>query len=134
MLKFLEDKYGERATVGDKTTLMNMRSEASRLEDLVNEQKEREKDGDAAAKSEKGSEMETDEDDDDDYVDILPEDLTKKQKQGPRASVSAEAFGAFNKKEDFKPNVINKTEAVKQAIMEKIEQAFMFSGLDEKEK
>jgi len=64
----------------------------------------------------------------------LPEDLAKKAKQGPRVSVSAEAFGAFNKKEDFKPNVIQKSESVKQAIMEKIEQAFMFSGLDEKEK
>jgi len=67
MLKFLEDKYGDRATQGDKSTLMNMRSEASRLEDLVNEQKEREKEADAADKSEKGSEMETDED-----VSILP--------------------------------------------------------------
>lgn len=52
-------------------------------------------------RSEKGSEMETDEDDEDDYVDVLPEDLAKKKAKGPRASVSAEAFGAFNKKEDF---------------------------------
>jgi len=50
--------------------------------------------------------MESDEDDEDDYVDILPEDLKKKTAKGPRTSVSAEAFGAFNKKENFQPKVI----------------------------
>lgn len=74
--------------------------------------------------------METDEDDEDDYVDVLPEDLAKKKAKGPRTSVSAEAFGAFNKKEDFKPKVIPKSEIVKAAIMDKINVAFMFSGLD----
>lgn len=62
MLKFMEDKYGERATQGDKSTLMFMRTEAQRLEELVNEKKEKDKEADAADKSEKGSEMETDED------------------------------------------------------------------------
>lgn len=47
MLKFLDDKYGERATQGDKSTLMFMRTEAERLEELVNEKKEKEKDADA---------------------------------------------------------------------------------------
>ena len=61
MLKFLEDKYGDRATQGDKSTLMFMRTEAQRLEELVNEKKEKEKD-ESEAKSAKGSEMETDED------------------------------------------------------------------------
>ena len=58
--------------------------------------------------------------DEDDYVDILPEDLAKKQAKGPRVSVSAEVFGQFNKKEDFQPKIIQKSEAVKQAIMDKI--------------
>lgn len=110
MLKYLEDKYGERATCGDKSTLNFMRNEADRLETLVNEQKEKDKQKKAEEgsedRSEKGSEMETDEDDEDDYVDVLPEDLVKKKAKGPRASVSAEAFGLYNKKEDFKPNVI----------------------------
>lgn len=61
-----------------------------------------------------GSENETDEDvyilllityslqDDDDYIDILPEQIKKAAGKGPRTSVSAEAFGAWNKKSDFK--------------------------------
>ena len=65
---------------------------------------------------------------------MLPEELAKKKAKGPRASVSAEAFGKFNKKEDFKARVIAKSEEAKKAIVEKIEKAFMFSGLDEAEK
>lgn len=57
--------------------------------------------------------MESDEDDEDDYVDFLPEDLAKKKAKGPRTSVSAEVFGIFNKKENFKPKVIQKSETVK---------------------
>ena len=42
MLDYLEDKFGERATMGDKHNLTFMRDEAKRLEQLVAEQKERE--------------------------------------------------------------------------------------------
>lgn len=111
-----------------------MRMEADRLEELVKEEKAKKAAQEPDAKSAKGSEDETDEDEDDDYIDVLPEALAKQKKKGPRTSVSAEAFGAFNKKEDFKPNVIEKTEAVKGAIMDKISNAFMFSGLTQKEK
>jgi cAMP-dependent protein kinase regulator len=48
--------------------------------------------------------------------------------------VSAEAFGTFNKKEEFKARVVPKDEKVRAAIMDKIEKSFMFSGLDDAEK
>ncbi len=48
-----------------------------------------------------GSEHETDEDDEDDYVESLPAAKMNKGRQGPRSSVSAEAFGVWNKKSDF---------------------------------
>ena len=67
---------------------------------------------------------------DDDYCDILPEQLTKAKNKGARASVSAEAFGEFNKKADFKARVIPKSDDAKKAIMEKIDKSFMFSGLE----
>lgn len=63
----------------------------------------------------------------------LAERIAKKKNKGPRASVSAEAFGAFNKKSDFKPRIVPKSEEAGEAIMDKIKKAFMFSGLDEKE-
>lgn len=60
--------------------------------------------------------------------------MAKAKAKGPRASISAEAFGAFNKKSDFKPRVVPKSDEVKEQIMEKIEKAFMFSGLEDSEK
>jgi hypothetical protein len=44
-------------------------------------------------------------------MDDLPEQIQKKvAAKGPRSSVSAEAFGHWNKKSDFKPRVIAKSE------------------------
>lgn len=135
MLKFLEDHYGERATQGDKTALAAVRSEVQRLKGLADQQKEKTAGTtDDEHREPLGSEDETDEDDEDDYVDDLPEVIAKKKAKGPRASVSAEAFGAFNKKEDFKPRIIPKSAEAMESIMEKIEKSFMFSGLDDKEK
>jgi len=64
-------------------------------------------------------------------VDELPVVLKKDRK--PRASVSAEVFGAHNRREDYKPRVIPKSEEQKARIQKRMEQAFMFSGLDSKE-
>lgn len=64
MLKYLEETYGERATKGDKSVLLNMRNEATRLEALVAEQKAREATLQKSEEPEedRGSEHETDED------------------------------------------------------------------------
>jgi hypothetical protein len=44
-------------------------------------------------------------------LDDLPEQIQKKAAaKGPRSSVSAEAFGNWNKKSDFKPRMIAKSE------------------------
>lgn len=51
-------------------------------------------------------------------------------KRGPRASVSAEAFGNWNKKEDFKAPFYEKSDAIKQALSQRLEQAFMFNALN----
>lgn len=63
----------------------------------------------------------------------LPEKIVNKHR-GPRASVSAEAFGTWNQKGQFQAKVVSKTVEVKQALRKKLDQAFMFSALDEKEK
>lgn len=71
--------------------------------------------------------------------DELPlEDLPKVQanpkNMKQRASVSAEVYGMFNKKGDFKPRNIQKSQAQKDKILMRLNQAFMFNGLDDKEK
>ncbi|CAD8108221.1 unnamed protein product [Paramecium primaurelia] len=51
-----------------------------------------------------------------------------------RSSVSAEVFGIHNKKENFQPRVIQKTEEQKKQIQEKLMKVFMFQALGENEK
>lgn len=63
----------------------------------------------------------------------LPKKLANPNKMKQRASVSAEVYGMFNKKGDFKPRTIPKSEKQKSNIMMRLNQAFMFSGLDSKE-
>ena len=54
-------------------------------------------------------------------------------KQGCRASVSAEAYGNYNKKDKFTVKVIKKTAEQKGLIEEKILKSFLFNSLDDKE-
>ncbi|MFM1912311.1 MAG: hypothetical protein RIR51_149 [Bacteroidota bacterium] len=51
--------------------------------------------------------------------------------RGQRSSVSAEVYGMYNKKEDFKPRVIPKTDEQKKRIQNKIRQSFLFNSLEE---
>jgi cAMP-dependent protein kinase regulator len=53
--------------------------------------------------------------------------------RGPRIAVSAEAYGEYNKKGDFKPVVFPKTEDQANSILSRIIQSFLFNSLDSKE-
>jgi cAMP-dependent protein kinase regulator len=64
---------------------------------------------------------------------VLPEQIKKANQKGPRSSVSAEAFGHWNKKSDFKPRVVHKSEEVQKKIRARLNQSFMFSALSEEE-
>jgi cAMP-dependent protein kinase regulator len=48
-------------------------------------------------------------------------------------SVSDQAFGTWNKREDFNPRVIEKTEEQKTRISERLSHSFMFEALDSNE-
>lgn len=50
-----------------------------------------------------------------------------------RAAVSAEVYGEFNKKENFKARVIKKTPEEQITIKEKLLKSFLFKALDEKD-
>ena len=78
----------------------------------------------------------SDDDDDDDDEEVNEEEIKKKMNKakGARGSVSAEAFGMFNKKCSYIPKIIAKTDEVKDKIRERLSQAFMFAMLDDKEK
>lgn len=57
-----------------------------------------------------------------------------KQSTVQRTSVSAEVYGAWNKKPVYVPKVVKKSDEQVQRIRGRLDQAFMFQALDEKEK
>ena len=72
--------------------------------------------------------------DDDDVFDLPVEEIKKNNaKRGPRASVSAEAFGNWNKKEEFKAPFYAKSEELTTSLRSRLSQAFMFSNLNPNE-
>ena len=75
------------------------------------------------------------ESDEDDEVEIIPNNIGLKAPavKMQRSSVSAEAYGKFNQKGNFQARVIPKTEEQKKRIKDKLQKAFMFQALDEKE-
>ena len=50
-----------------------------------------------------------------------------------RTSVSAEVFGEYNKKEEYVPYVVAKSDEVKNKIKSRLQMAFMFKALGEEE-
>jgi cAMP-dependent protein kinase regulator len=51
----------------------------------------------------------------------------------PRAGVSSEVYGEFNKKENYVPKFIQKSDEQIQRIKVRILQSFLFSGLEQQE-
>mmetsp|Transcript_83832 Transcript_83832/g.166333 ORF Transcript_83832/g.166333 Transcript_83832/m.166333 type:complete len:405 (+) Transcript_83832:73-1287(+) len=77
-------------------------------------------------------EEESDEDEDDGPGEMLPpRDYLSR---GPRASVSAEAYGQWNQAQAFEPPVHPKSEEQKGRIMAVLQESFMFASLTPKEK
>ena len=63
----------------------------------------------------------------------IKEQRNKMLKRGQRSSVSAEAFGMFNKKSAFKPRVIPKTDTQKETIKSRCLQSFIFNALEDQD-
>ena len=63
----------------------------------------------------------------------IKEQRNKILKRGQRSSVSAEAFGMFNKKSAFKPRVIPKTDTQKETIKSRCLQSFIFNALEDQD-
>jgi len=76
-------------------------------------------------------EEEVEEDDDDDLDEPPPEFLKAENSQSKaRASVSAEAYGAWNQKKEFEPPKIPKTDDQKARLVDTLSKSFMFADLD----
>ena len=118
MIGWLRERNGEtNLSRSEKEELIQLRQEVARLKVKMGTQS--------------GSESSTDSDEDD-YIDELP--IPKANFKKPRASISDEAFGDWNRVESFKLVEIQKTPEQYKAINERMNQSFMFAALDEKER
>ncbi|CAI2371145.1 unnamed protein product [Moneuplotes crassus] len=78
------------------------------------------------------SDTESSGDESDNTLPDLPESK-KGMNRKPRTSVSAEAFGSWNKKSAFSPVVVPKNDDTKHKIRNRLSESFLFNSLDEKE-
>ena len=79
---------------------------------------------------EEGSESEQEDDEEEVVDEVQPK---KKNIKAQRAGVSAEVYGQWNQKGDFKPKVVQKSQDTRDKLAKRLLQAFMFNALDENE-
>lgn len=130
MINWIKENHGNRASVhaNERFELEHLRKEVPRLKAKLAELDDGEGDDE-----EKGSEIESEGSDEEDYVDDLPQTKNVKKQTQQRTSVSAEAFGIYHKKGDFKPVVIEKSDEVKEKIKKRLDESFLFNTLNEKD-
>ena len=64
----------------------------------------------------------------------LNSEIDSQRTMEKRPSVSGEAYGVYNKKSAFVPKIVEKTQETKDRIKKRLEEAFMFACLGDKEK
>ena len=157
MIEFLQKKGGYTSsglTIEEQNELQDLRKEIKKYQELEkaileaeNENEEEEEENEENEEKEEKEEKENSEEEnnsnksqtssEEEEDEIMNEEELRKKKErkgkNKRAGVSAEAYGEFNKKEDFIPRVIEKTEEQKEKIKKRIISSFLFSNLDEKE-
>ena len=98
------------------------------LEEIELNDKENSNENDNDNKSQSESE-----DDEDSQLGDLSKNPIKPKKIAPRTGVSAEAYGQFNKKEDFVARIIPKTDEQIQRIKTSVIHSFLFNSLEAKD-
>ena len=130
MIEYLQEKGGYTSsglTIKEKKELEYLRKEVKeyreRENEKISEKSELSEKSDSSSESNSEDEKEVDEE----------IKKRKKKRNKKRAAVSAEAYGEINKKEDFKPRIIEKTEEQKNKIKSRILSSFLFSNLEPNE-
>jgi cAMP-dependent protein kinase regulator len=154
MIEFLQKKGGYTSsglTIEEQNELQDLRKEIKKYQELEkaileaeneneeeeeeNEENEEKEENENSEEENNSNKSQTSSEEEEDEIMNEEELRKKKERKGKnkRAGVSAEAYGEFNKKEDFIPRVIEKTEEQKEKIKKRIISSFLFSNLDEKE-
>jgi len=141
MIKWLSEhaKTPAAAALTEGVNELNeLKSELEQLQEEVRQLAEEvgEEASGKVAKAEEDEEEEEEEDDDEDddgAEELPPAPPPNYMTRGPRASVSAEAYGMWNQVKAFEPPVHPKSEEQKSRIRSVLENSFLFSSLTPKE-
>lgn len=128
MISWLQKEGGYTSnglTIEERNELEKLRSEIKKYREMEAHEQDNH--------SQKSQESEDEEDEDPQEKIEIDLSKAKARLSVPRAAVSAEVYGYFNKKEDFKARVIKKTEEQIQRIKARILQSFLFCNLDQSE-
>jgi cAMP-dependent protein kinase regulator len=113
----------------EREELSNLRKELKRYKKANTNDENMEKEEVVSKKSEESEE----EEEDDKAEEIINIRKNKAAQSKQRSGVSAEAYGKFNKKQEFVARVIKKTEVQKKRILERIMMSFLFNSLEDKD-
>eukprot|EP00450_Noctiluca_scintillans_P027125 CAMPEP_0194519468 /NCGR_PEP_ID=MMETSP0253-20130528/53134_1 /TAXON_ID=2966 /ORGANISM="Noctiluca scintillans" /LENGTH=405 /DNA_ID=CAMNT_0039363613 /DNA_START=42 /DNA_END=1259 /DNA_ORIENTATION=+ len=130
MILWLRRRCGApvRGVLSDQTTKEALADELDRMAKFVQEA------GTSVKTDEDGKEADSaSESDDDDDEEEEPPQFVRPVNSKPRQSVSAEAYGAWNKKMAYTPPVHPKTEEQSQRLSQTLMRSFMFSSLHEED-
>jgi cAMP-dependent protein kinase regulator len=117
LIDLLQKRLGVSSGISEKEELRLLRQEMARLKHKAHHH---------------GSEDEKSASDSEES--FVEEEKLKPKKENQRSGVSAEVYGTWNKKEDFKPVLIKKTDDQKARLESILGRIFMFAELDDKEK
>ena len=124
MQSYLRDNHGRRPAfnVNQRMELEFLRDQVQKLtSELPHGSNENSTADEARAMSDSDQSSEGSDGDDDDVFDLPIEEIKRNNaNRGPRASVSAEAFGNWNKKEEFKAPFYAKTEELTTSLRNRL--------------
>jgi len=131
MIDWLENSYGNKKTTEntEMIELDNLRKEMGKYKQKYNIHE-------TEVSADNTSESSEDEEELDKLELVIAERKSTLKERGnkQRMSVSAEAYGMFNKKnEDYVPKVVPKSQEQKGRIMKKIQESIIFNCLEESE-
>mmetsp|Transcript_76412 Transcript_76412/g.212261 ORF Transcript_76412/g.212261 Transcript_76412/m.212261 type:complete len:377 (+) Transcript_76412:137-1267(+) len=128
MIKWLRTRRGIPHSTSPTLAEINkaLRHELQTLQDFVQEAAA----AGCASSATAAADSEEEDEDDEEEID-LP--LPPPQSRGPRQSVSAEAYGAWNPQKVFEPPVHEKTEEQKLRLQRILSECFLFARLEAKD-
>lgn len=135
MLTHMQENHGRRPGINtnERMELEFLRKEVAALKQRLRGDNSTDEGEDKDIDGMPASSDDSEDSEGEDVVAELEAMKAKSKGRGPRTSVSAEAFGTWNKKEDFQPPTYEKSPEVAKALKVRLDQAFMFNALNPEE-